>query len=139
MVSLFFLRAMLPLTCSTDTKDSLDAISAASIHEHLFTVLTTLYNVPAAEDLRPAVLSSLGYLYRAFPSLMLKPASMSILDAIFNSEDEKLRYQVLRILQDFLASQERAPAVTITSNVKVETGVKIDELVGNVEGFAASG
>lgn len=70
---------------------------------------------------------------------MLKPGSTAILDAIFASKDEKGIFQVLRIIQDFLASQDRAPIVQPGAKVKVETGIKIEELVGNVEGFADSG
>ena len=83
---------------------------------------------------------SLGYLYRGYPSLMLKPGSTDILDAIFAAKDDRTVFQVLRIIQDFLQSQERTPAVQAGANVKSEQqSVKIDELVGNVEGFADSG
>ncbi|KAK4701477.1 cohesin loading factor subunit SCC2, partial [Phenoliferia sp. Uapishka_3] len=121
------------------TQQELDNITAASIHEHLFNSLVRIYNMPNAGSIQAPILTGLGYLYRGFPSLMLKPGSTRILDAIFKSGDDKGIFQVLRIIQDFLASQDRAPMVAISGKVKVETGVKIEELVGNVEGFADSG
>lgn len=73
---------------------------------------------------------------------MIEPASTSIIDAVFESADLGLHLQIIRIIQNFLASQERpsSSAPTIKSQrKKVEVGVQMDELVGNVEGFADSG
>lgn len=72
-------------------------------------------------------------------------SSTAIMDAIFDSPNPSLHVQVLRIIQDFLASQERAAANVAWASTdkkpkkKGATGVKMEELVGNVEGFADSG
>lgn len=69
---------------------------------------------------------------------MLAAGSTAIMDNIFASNNLPSQFQMFRIIQDFLASQDRAPLVSSADKVKVE-GVKIDELVGNVDGFADSG
>ncbi|KAL8277535.1 hypothetical protein RQP46_010090 [Phenoliferia psychrophenolica] len=123
----------------TETKAELDAITTSSISEHLFNQFIRLYNLPPSAPVQSAILTSLGYLYRGFPSLMLEKGSTGILDNIFNSNDERGIFQALRIIQDFLASQDRAPVVQVGAKAKEPTGVKIEELVGNVDGFADSG
>jgi cohesin loading factor subunit SCC2 len=73
---------------------------------------------------------------------MLLVSSTGIIDAIFDSPNPQMHLQVLRIIADFLASQEQASAsaaVQTTKKKKVVQGVKMEELVGNVEGFADSG
>lgn len=67
---------------------------------------------------------------------MLLPPSMSLMDGVFTSGSPQTQLQLLRIIQDFLASQAREP---VKKKAKGDTSVKIDELVGNVENFADSG
>lgn len=105
--------------------------------DFIFHSLITLYNLPIGPAAQFGALTSLGFLYRAYPTFMLKQGSTKIMDTIFASPNPNSQIQLLRILQDFLASQGRVAAPTET--VKAETGVKIDELVGNVDGFADSG
>ncbi|GAA5844746.1 hypothetical protein JCM11251_002267 [Rhodosporidiobolus azoricus] len=124
------------------TKAVLDSISTDSIAEHVFNVLVRLYTLTLPPQIKFTILTSLGFLYRSYPTLMLHVSSTQIIDAIFDSPNPKLHLQVLRIVQDFLASQERAATVVggqPTKKKKVEEGVKMEELVGNVEGFADSG
>ncbi|KAM0747229.1 hypothetical protein T439DRAFT_97198 [Meredithblackwellia eburnea MCA 4105] len=123
------------------TKEALDGITSGSIHEHLYDQLQRLYVLPAASEVQLALLTSLSFMFRSYPTLMLKEKSLAIFDAIFESSDEKARFQLLKIFQDFLASQDRTLNLERKpkSKVKAEGGVKIEELVGNVEGFADSG
>jgi hypothetical protein len=48
---------------------------------------------------------SLGFLFRAQPSLMTLNHSATIMDAIFVSPDEESRGRLLRIMQEFLMSE----------------------------------
>ncbi|CDR46094.1 RHTO0S12e00276g1_1 [Rhodotorula toruloides] len=128
-----------------DTKDLIDLITPGSIAEHTFATLLRVHSLQLPSQVKPAVLTSLGFIYRAHPTLMMHASSTAIMDAIFDSPNPALHVQVLRIIQDFLASQERAAASVASSTTdrkakkKGNAGVKMEELVGNVEGFADSG
>lgn len=74
--------------------------------------------------------------------LMLEQGSTDIMDAIFASGSTPMQAQLLRIIQDFLASQGRStitPSVGIKVKLEQSDVVKMEELVGNVDGFADSG
>ena len=132
-----FELAQLTFSRLTETEAAINAITPRSMSDFLFQSLITLYNLPIGPAAQSGALTSLGFLYRAYPTFMLKPGSTKIMDAIFASPDLNAQIQLLRIFQDFLASQGRTAAPT--DKVKAETGVKIAELVGNVDGFADSG
>ena len=119
-----------------ETKASLDSISPKPISEFVYTLLVKLYSLPVGPVVQSSALSSLGFLFRAYPTLMLLQPSTTIMDGAFKSGSPQTRLQMLKILQDFLSSQARSAP---TGKVKAEQGVKIDELVGNVDGFADSG
>jgi len=73
---------------------------------------------------------------------MLEPSSTDILDAAFASRDAAVQLQILRIIHSFLASQDRSPSTVQGIKGRSKQGgeaVQMDELVGNVEGFADSG
>lgn len=125
-------------------KSSIDALTPNSVAELTYGTLIRVYNLSLPAQIKSTVLTSLGFVYRAHPTLMLHQASTTIIDAIFESEAPQMHHQILRIVQDFLASQERAVAVAATlpadkKRKKAVNGVKMEELVGNVEGFADSG
>ncbi|GAA6048643.1 hypothetical protein JCM3770_001996 [Rhodotorula araucariae] len=125
-------------------KATIDQVTPSSIAELTFGVLVRLYNLAVPAQIKSAVLTSLGFLYRAHPTLMLHQASTAIIDAIFDTAAPQMHLQILRIVQDFLASQERAVAGAAgvpadKKRKKAANGVKMEELVGNVEGFADSG
>ncbi|GAA5873259.1 hypothetical protein JCM8547_008616 [Rhodosporidiobolus lusitaniae] len=124
------------------TRTQMDEITPNSVSENTYTLLVRLHSFPLDQAVKSTVLTSLGFIYRAHPTLMLHQSSTTIIDAIFSSPNPAMRLQVLRIIQDFLASQERASAAAAaqpTKKKKVEQGVKMEELVGNVEGFADLG
>lgn len=133
------------LLSSADTKDLIDRITTGSIAEHTFATLLRVHSLQLPPQVKPAVLTSLGFIYRGHPTLMMHSSSTAIMDAIFDSPNSALHVQVLRIIQDFLASQERAAASVASTATdkkakkKGNAGVKMEELVGNVEGFADSG
>ncbi|KPV73441.1 uncharacterized protein RHOBADRAFT_55179 [Rhodotorula graminis WP1] len=125
-------------------KSSIDELTPNSVAELTYGTLIRVYNLSLPAQIKSTVLTSLGFVYRAHPTLMLHQASTAIIDAIFESPAPQMHHQILRIIQDFLASQERAVAVAAALPVdkkrkKAINGVKMEELVGNVEGFADSG
>ncbi|GAA6021361.1 hypothetical protein JCM10207_002022 [Rhodosporidiobolus poonsookiae] len=124
------------------TKASIDSITTGSVAEHVYQLLVNIHNLALPPAVKSGILTSLGFLYRAHPTLMLHASSTTIIDAIFDSPNPQMHVQVLRIMQDFLASQERVAAQASTvpaKKKKAEQGVRMDELVGNVDGFADSG
>lgn len=89
---------------------------------------------------------------------MTHERSSSIMDSIFASSDQEGHGRVLRIIQDFLASEaekhnatEKGEHLSISvatfvdkrvdnsKNKDKPTEVNMDELVGNTDGFADSG
>ena len=48
---------------------------------------------------------SVGFLFRAQPTLLTAESSAVIMDAIFASDEEEGRTRLLRIMQDFLVSE----------------------------------
>ncbi|GAA5903419.1 hypothetical protein JCM8208_001915 [Rhodotorula glutinis] len=127
-----------------EIKSSIDELTPNSVAELTYSTLIRVYNLSLPAQIQSTVLTSLGFVYRAHPTLMLHQASTAIIDAIFESAAPQMHHQILRIIQDFLASQERAVAVAAALPVdkkrkKTVNGVKMEELVGNVEGFADSG
>ena len=130
-------------------KAAIDQVTPASIAELTFTLLIRLHGSNVQPLVKAAVLTSLGFVFRTHPVLMINEASTTIIDAVFDAPDVAPRLQLLRIIQDFLLSQEQAQA-TAAASVRPKKkqkgvpaggsdGVELDELVGNVEGFAESG
>ncbi|TKA56971.1 hypothetical protein B0A53_01372 [Rhodotorula sp. CCFEE 5036] len=132
-----------------DAKTAIDQVTPASIAELTFTLLIRLHGLRVQPLVKAAVLTSLGFVFRTHPVLMINEASTTIIDAVFDAADVAPRLQLLRIIQDFLLSQEQAQATAAASTRPKKKqkgvpaggndGVELDELVGNVEGFAESG
>lgn len=119
----------------------MDSITTGSITQHVYNTLIQLYAASSSPVLQAIVLASLGYVFRSYPMFMLRPGSTDIMDAVFASGSAQSQGQLLRILQDFLASQGRMSVTASAGAIKEEKSgsVKMDELVGNVDGFADSG
>jgi cohesin loading factor subunit SCC2 len=124
----------------TATKELIDSIASKSIAQHVYSTLIQLYSASQSSLIRSTALASLGYIFRSYPMLMLKEGSTNIMDAVFASDNAQSISQLLRILQDFLASQGKVGVAPLVA-VKVEQSreMAMDELVGNVDGFADSG
>ncbi|SCV73614.1 BQ2448_6044 [Microbotryum intermedium] len=130
------------------TKSLINQITPKSISEHVYGILVKLHQLQVSPVVSSAALSSLGFLFRAYPTLMLLPPSTSIMDAVFDSPAQQTQLQLLKIMQDFLGSQARAGPTPLlvgeskkaaAAAARAHGGVKIEELVGNVDGFADSG
>ncbi|GAA5983631.1 hypothetical protein JCM10908_000358 [Rhodotorula pacifica] len=132
-----------------DAKPAIDQVTPASIAELTFTLLIRLHGLDTQPSVKAAVLTSLGFVFRTHPVLMINEASTNIIDAVFDAPEIAPRLQLLRIIQDFLLSQEQVQAAAAAATTRPKTkqksggaasnGVEMDELVGNVEGFAESG
>lgn len=128
----FFFRVLCPAH-----KAVIDSLTSGPVSDHVYKLLVHLRSLPLAQGVHNAALTSLGFLFRAFPQLMLQPASTAIMDAAFTSGSSQTQLQLLRIIQDFLSCQNRTKEDG--HRERPHAGVDIDELVGNVDGFADSG
>ncbi|KAJ3560203.1 hypothetical protein NP233_g10992 [Leucocoprinus birnbaumii] len=122
----------------------LDSISKDSIIEHIYNSLLQLYEKFSGQPtIRGRTLQCLGFLFRAQPTLMTKPRSASIMDAIFASPEEDGKGRLLKIMQEFLVSESEKHSAQLKDTSKAkgskQTDVNMDELVGNTDGFADSG
>lgn len=72
---------------------------------------------------------------------MLTETSTSIMDTVFAAGTPQSTVQLLRIIQDFLASQGKLGIVPSAGAIAIDQSreLAMDELVGNVDGFADSG
>ncbi|KAL5519986.1 hypothetical protein ACEPAG_1646 [Sanghuangporus baumii] len=129
---------------SADLSTQLDAISKGPIIDHIYMCLLQLYERYTDCNIRGRLLVCLGFLFRAQPTLMTLDSSATIMDAIFASAEDDNRVRLLKIMQEFLASESTKHSVQqIAANkparAKSNPGINMEELVGNTHGFAESG
>ncbi|KAL5482593.1 SCC2 [Sanghuangporus weigelae] len=129
---------------SADLSTQLDAISKGPIIDHIYMCLLQLYERYTDSNIRGRLLACLGFLFRAQPTLMTLDSSATIMDAIFASSEDDNRARLLKIMQEFLASESTKHSVQqIAANkptrAKSSPGINMEELVGNTHGFAESG
>ncbi|KAG8885372.1 Sister chromatid cohesion protein 2 [Tulasnella sp. 332] len=124
----------------TDLAADIDSVSQGPIVDHVYGLLLSLYDMFSEAAARGPILRCLGFLFRAQPTLMTRPQSAATMDAIFASPDEEARGRLLKIMQDFLVGEsEKHDASQKATKPKVAKQVKMEELVGNTDGFAESG
>uniref|UniRef100_D8PZC4 Sister chromatid cohesion protein n=1 Tax=Schizophyllum commune (strain H4-8 / FGSC 9210) TaxID=578458 RepID=D8PZC4_SCHCM len=119
----------------------LDSVAQDSVTDRVYTLLLQLYERNENVSFRGRVLQCLGFLFRAYPTLMSTQDSAVIMDKVFSGDDEEARARILRIMQEFLQSQEQKHAMQERESQKAggASDVNMDELVGNTDGFADSG
>ncbi|KAF7296629.1 Sister chromatid cohesion protein [Mycena chlorophos] len=131
-----------------DISSDLDSISTGPIVEAVFDSFVKLYGKYHDASFRIRLLSCLGCLYRAQPTLMTTERSAEIMDDIFQSNDEERRGRLLKMFQEFLMSEaekhaakqkDTAATAAKTKGKATATDVNMEELVGNTDGFADSG
>lgn len=126
-------------------KHDLDQISLNSVMNHVYMLLLNLHHKVQEEWYQARILHCLGFLFQAQPTLMTLDTSATIMDSIFQSDNEQSQSTLLKIIQDFLISeatkhsehtraQAHGKGMAIGSNK-----LNMDELIGNTEGFADSG
>ncbi|KIJ54752.1 hypothetical protein M422DRAFT_775001 [Sphaerobolus stellatus SS14] len=121
---------------------NLDLVTKGSVNEYIYSVLLRLYHKFADPMIRARVLDCLGFLFRAYPTLMTQESSATIMDAIFSSPEEEARSRLLKIMQEFLITESIKHSAQEKVSHKAKSGqgkVNLEELVGNTEGFADSG
>jgi cohesin loading factor subunit SCC2 len=133
--------------------ESVNGLTVANVSDTAYNKLIILYGQPELVRLQTAILSSLGSLFKGFPTLMMRPESGAIMDAIFEDADRKdARSRLLFLMQDFLSTQaiknKEDPTEVVRSKgtpskratpKKQQDGVDLNELIGNTDGFADSG
>ncbi|KAL5501640.1 SCC2 [Sanghuangporus vaninii] len=129
---------------SANLSTQLDAISKGPIIDHIYMCLLQLYERYADCNIRGRLLVCLGFLFRAQPTLMTLDSSATIMDAIFASFEDDNRARLLKIMQEFLASESTKHSVQQNAankpiHAKSNPGINMEELVGNTHGFAESG
>ncbi|KAF8585724.1 ARM repeat-containing protein [Ramaria rubella] len=120
----------------------LNAIAQGSITEHIYGIMMQMYEKFSDPMIRARLLDCLGFLFRAYPTLMTLESSATIMDAIFSSPEEEARGRLLKIMQDFLiteSTKQSAHEKAAHKTKAVQTKVNMEELVGNTDGFADSG
>ncbi|EJU03190.1 ARM repeat-containing protein [Dacryopinax primogenitus] len=124
-----------------DTAAQLDSMSTHSITEHFYSLFLKLYKLPGNEKLSVAALQCLGIMFKSYPKLLTHDSTLSLMDSIFASQDVEGRGRVLKILQDFLASEATKRAEEERANKKAgkKADVNMDELIGSADTFADSG
>jgi len=83
-------------------------------------------------------LTCLGFLYRAFPSLMTRRDSITLMDNVFNNHDESdLQHRLLKLIVDSISNQiEQGQGGAELVDAKE---VDVNQLIGNVDTFPDSG
>lgn len=93
-------------------------------------------------DTTPLTLSTVGFLFRAQPTLLTAEPSTLIMDSILSSNDDDARARLLRIIQEFLSAEAEKHAAKERAKSKGKgntESVNMEELIGNTDGFAESG
>lgn len=149
--SLIIIAFMISLLCEHCDFDSLrsehpdlasdiDSVSKLPIADHVYEVVLGLYEAFRNPAARAPLVRCLGYLFRAQPTLMTRPRSAAMMDAVFGGEDEDAKGRLLKIMQGFLISEsEKHSALQKGKSTKKAKAVNMEELVGNTDGFAESG
>jgi cohesin loading factor subunit SCC2 len=101
----------------------------------------------------------IGFLFRAYPTLMTREPTIDVMDEIFAHDDSESHVLILRVIQTFLSTQALKAKESQQSDkrelfchfipgfvwaysrgsVPSSDKVDINELVGNSNGFADSG
>ncbi|KLO06964.1 hypothetical protein SCHPADRAFT_1002012 [Schizopora paradoxa] len=127
-------------TQQTDINAELNYITTGSIVSHIYSNVLALYEKFEDSGLRGRLLQCLGFLFKAQPTLMTLESSATMMDAIFASDEDDSRARLLRLMQEFLIAESEKHSEQEKNTAKQKTsGVNMDELVGNTQGFAESG
>ncbi|PWN49132.1 hypothetical protein IE53DRAFT_318176 [Violaceomyces palustris] len=129
-----------------DAVKDINAISQRPIVDVVSETFLAIYK-NSRSTVRSFALQNLGYLFRAHPTLMTRPAVVEIMDEIFATGSVQDRTSLLKIILEFLNSDaaRRDPEGLRNVNAKKATPtagkdkVDMSELVGNTESFAETG
>ncbi|PLW54207.1 hypothetical protein PCANC_04542 [Puccinia coronata f. sp. avenae] len=120
-------------------QEALKTISQDSMHVHAYNILLLVYNAKPAQKIRSITLTCLGFLYRAFPSLMTRGESITLMDDVFNNDHESdLQHRLLKMIVDSISNQLEQGQVVDDEPVDAKE-VDVNQLIGNVDTFPDSG
>jgi len=123
-----------------DITADLNSVTSGSVVTHIYNSVLALYEKYEDSGLRGRLLQCLGFLFKAQPTLMTLESSATMMDAIFASDEDDSRARLLKLMQDFLIAESEKHSEQEKGTAKQKTsGVNMDELVGNTQGFAESG
>ncbi|KAG8814407.1 Sister chromatid cohesion protein 2 [Serendipita sp. 401] len=125
-----------------DLISEINAVTKSSVNEHIYGNLVKLYSRLGDLSLRNRILQCLGFMFRAYPTLMTHPTSADMMDQIFASDDYDIKGKLLKILQDFLSfesAKHSAQEKAALADKGAAKGVDMEAFVGNTHGFAESG
>ncbi|WAQ85397.1 hypothetical protein PtA15_6A25 [Puccinia triticina] len=120
-------------------REALKTISQDSaIHLHAYNLLLRVYDAKPAQKIKTMTLSCLGLLYRAFPSLMTRRESITLMDHVFNNyDDSDLQQRLLKLIVESISNQiEQGQGEAEPVDAKE---VDVNQLIGNVDAFPDSG
>ena len=83
----------------------MDNISQDCVRDDVYIQMVQIYRLSSGTNLHGIALQCLGFLYRAYPTLMTDEDSTAIMDRIFTSGTADARALLLRTICDFLTSQ----------------------------------
>ncbi|KAI9611647.1 hypothetical protein H4Q26_008602 [Puccinia striiformis f. sp. tritici PST-130] len=121
-------------------QEALETISQDSIHVHVYNLLLSVYDAKPAQKIKNVTLTCLGFLYRAFPSLMTRRESITLMDSVFNNDndsDSDLQHRLLKLIMESISNQiEQGQGDAEPVDTKE---VDVNQLIGNVDAFPDSG
>ncbi|MBW0481416.1 hypothetical protein O181_021131 [Austropuccinia psidii MF-1] len=121
-----------------DVRNGFKAISLNPVHLHVYNALLHIYKAEPAKPIRNVTLTCLGFIYRAYPSLMTRSESIELMDNVFKEcSQSDLQHRLLKLIVEFISSQNAQMEDNDDKNES--TGVDMNQLIGNTEGFADSG
>ncbi|CED83634.1 Sister chromatid cohesion protein SCC2/Nipped-B [Phaffia rhodozyma] len=141
---LLYITALLGENCDFDelrkSRPELAAdifkIAKNNISDYIFRLIHSFRALPVIPAVSRAMIQSLGFLFREFPTFMVEAISLRLMDDMFASGDLETIGVLLNSIQDFLISQAaRLPAQPDGSSREVN----MTELIGDTETFAESG
>ncbi|VDC04583.1 unnamed protein product [Peniophora sp. CBMAI 1063] len=92
---------------------------------------------------RGNILKSLGFLFRAYPTLMTTQESFDIMDDVFMRGTEEDQRGLLRLIQEYFQSEAEKHTAAEKEKAKADgkgaSSVDAGELSGNTDGYAESG
>ncbi|KAA1098581.1 Sister chromatid cohesion protein 2 [Puccinia graminis f. sp. tritici] len=120
-------------------REALKSISQDSaIHVHTYNLLLHIYDSKSAQKIRNITLTCLGFLFRAFPSLMTRRESINLMDNVFNNpNDSDLQHRLLKLIVESISNQIEQGQGDVESVDTKE--VDVNQLIGNVDAFPDSG
>ena len=106
------------------------------LYEHLFECFLDFTRMPIQQT-SPSM--CLGSLFRAYPTLILRPEAMEWMDGVFVSNDTTTQARLLTIIYDFLVSERDKKQAEPKGHGKKGSKGDMQALIGNAADLSESG